>query len=58
MAEQSFAIIGWSLNDLSGLGSQVFKQALMDSCSIQRVKKQTNKKGLLVYLCDKDNRDE
>ena len=32
MAGQSSAMIGWSWTDVSVLGSQVFGQALMDSC--------------------------
>ena len=34
MAGQSSAMIGWSWTDVSVLGSQVFGQALMDSCGI------------------------
>ena len=33
MAGQSSAMIGWSWTDVSVLGSQVFRQALMDSCA-------------------------
>ena len=32
MAGQSSAMMGWSWTDVSVLGSQVFGQALMDSC--------------------------
>ena len=36
MAGQSSAMIGWSWTDVSVLGSQVFGQALMDSCVHQQ----------------------
>ena len=39
MAGQSSAMIGWSLTDVSVLGSQVFGQALMDSCGVNGVLK-------------------
>ena len=32
MAGQSYAMIGWSWTEVSVLGSQVFEQALMESC--------------------------
>ena len=32
MAEQSFAMFGWSLTEASVLGSQALGQALMESC--------------------------
>ena len=32
MAGESFSMIGWSWTEVSVLGSQVFGQALMDSC--------------------------
>ena len=35
MAGQSSAMIGWSWTDVSVLGSQVFGQALMDSCDFR-----------------------
>ena len=35
MAGQSSAMTGWSWTDVSVLGSQVFVQALMDSCDCQ-----------------------
>ena len=34
MAGQSSAMFGWSWTDVSVLGSQVFGQALMDSCAL------------------------
>ena len=34
MAGQSSDMIGWSWADVSVLGSQVFRQALMDSCGM------------------------
>ena len=34
MAGQSYAMFGWSLTEVSVLGSQVFGQALMESCGM------------------------
>ena len=35
MAGQGSLMFGWSWTDVSVLGSQVFGQALMESCDIQ-----------------------
>ena len=42
MAGQSSAMIGWSWTDVSVLGSQVFGQALMDSCAVRPGFPETN----------------
>ena len=37
MAGQSSAMFGWSWTEVSVLGSQVFGQALMESCEVQNI---------------------
>ena len=36
MDGQSFAMFGWSWTEASVLGSQVFVQALMESCEVRK----------------------
>ena len=51
MAGQSSAMIGWSWTDVSVLGSQVFGQALMDSCAGEGTLSGTQKTKKLKSLC-------
>ena len=48
MAGWSSAMIGWSLTDVSVLGSQVFGQALMDSCDVYTLSQELQITEILI----------
>ena len=57
MAGQSSAMIGWSWTDVIVLGSQVFGQALMNSCAFflnkflkNKFKKNAKKNAILLVF--------
>ena len=50
MARHSFVVLGWSWTELSVLGSQVFGQAMLESCGIDALSEEKKSESVLLYV--------